>query len=282
MPFEMLTQAQQHAVEDVEFRLLLDGLFYCYGLDYRDYEPEPLKQRLWSCARAEATETISAFQDRVLHNPEVLDRVVAQLVSPAPALFHEPQFYAAFRTEVVPRLRTYPSVKIWQPGCATGEDAFTLAILLQEEGLLNRSKIYATEVAASVFRQASLGRVPFERVASSQENYRAAGGTRTLDGYFTQVGDEAILAAELRAAVSFSAHSLATDDVFNEFEVIVCRHGLHAYNRWLQERVQGLFNKSLSRFGMLCLGEGEALRGMPAEGWYDECRNGAGIFRKKS
>jgi chemotaxis protein methyltransferase CheR len=118
-------------------------------------------------------------------------------------------------------------------------------------------------------------------VAAGEANYRAAGGTRTLEGYFTTVGEEAMLVSEVGSVLAFSAHSLATDDVFNEFEVIVCRHGMRSYNRWLQERVHGLFHKSLTRFGVLCLGECDALRGTPAESWYDESANGVGIYRKK-
>jgi len=244
--------------------------------------PEIVKQRVWDRVREEVVETISAFQALVLHEPAVLERLVAALAVTTPALFHEPAFYAGFRAAVIPRLRTYPSFKIWQPCCGSGEDAFSLAILLQEEGLLARCRIYATDVAESVFRQAALGKIRPAGLTAGEANYQAAGGTRKLDGYVSRPGGEALMAAEVRNAVSFSAHSLATDDVFNEFEVIVCRHSVRLYDRWLQERVHALFNKSLSRFGMLCLGEGDVLMGTPAEQWYEDCQAGVGIYRRKS
>jgi chemotaxis protein methyltransferase CheR len=276
----MLTQSQLQAVEDVELRLLLDGLFYCYGLDYRDYAADALRRQVWEQARAEGLETLSAYQARVLHESAVLERLVAALAMPAVSLFHEPAFYAAFRTAVVPRLRTYPSVKIWQPGCRSGEEVIALAILLSEEGLLPRVRLYGTDLSPRLFARGAAGRIPMETIVNGADRYRAAGGTRSLDDYFTRDGEDGILVPDLRSALVFSAHSLATDDVFNEFEVIVCRSTFGSFNQWLTERVHRLFSKSLSRFGFLCLGSDTSLRGTPAERWYEPCDDAVGIYRK--
>lgn len=246
--------ANETLLQDTELRLLLDGLFHGFGYDFRDYVPGPLKRRVWERVHAEGVETISQLQDKVFHQSGCLEELLISLATTRAPMFSDPGFYAAFRTTVVPILRTYPSIQIWQPACSTGEDVYALAIFLHEEGLLPRVRIYATDIHKALFDTAAQGVFPLSLMAINASNYQQAGGSSVFSEYYTIDGPYAAMAPSLREHVIFTEHSLAVDEGFNQFQLIVCRHVWDLYNPWLQDRVMTLFSRSLYRFGMLGVG----------------------------
>jgi chemotaxis protein methyltransferase CheR len=272
--------ANDSLLEETEMRLLLNGVCECYGFDFRDYEPSWVRSRIWDRVRAEQTQTVSGFQERVLHDPEVLERLLVALSVPQQGLFSDPAFYEAFRTIVVPILRTYPSLQVWHPASSSGEDVYSLAILLHEEGLSGRARIYATDFSEAAFQSARHGVFPAASIIESETAYREAGGKRTLESYYGLEGDRAVMQPELRENIVFCEHNLATDDVFNEFQVIVARNILPVFNSWLQSRVHALFFKSLTRFGILCLGRNDSLNGSESDDWYEALVPGMKLYRK--
>lgn len=267
-------------VEDTEIRLLLDGLFHGFGYDFRDYVDGSLRRRVWERVHAEGVETISQLQDKVFHRSGCLEELLISLTTTRAAMFFDPGFYAAFRTIVVPILKTYPSIQIWQPACSTGEDVYALAILLHEEGLFPRARIYATDIHKAVFHTAAQGVFPLSMMAMNASNYQQAGGASIFSDYYTIDGPYAHMISSLREHVVFTEHSLAVDEGFNEFQLIVCRHVWDLYNPWLQDRVMTLFSRSLYRFGMLGVGR-ERFPKLVTDGKrYEDI--GSGWYRKAS
>ena len=267
-------------VEDTEVRLLLDGLFHGFGYDFRDYVDGPLKRRIWERVHAEGVETISQLQDKVFHQSGCLEELLVGLATTRAPMFSDPGFYAAFRTTVIPILKTYPSIQIWQPACSTGEEVYALAILLHEEGLFPRARIYATDIHKAVFHTAAQGLFPLSMMALNASNYQQAGGSSTFSDYYTIDGQYAVMVPSLREHVVFTDHSLAVDEGFNEFQLIVCRHVWNLYNPWLQDRVMTLFYRSLYRFGMLGVGREQFPKLATDEKRYEEI--GSGWYRKAS
>jgi chemotaxis protein methyltransferase CheR len=189
-------------------------------------------------------------------------------------MFDDPPFYTALRTAVVPLLRTYPFLDVWLPACSSGEEAYATAIVLHEEGLLPRVRLYATDLSEAVFRNAKEGVFPLSGMAAHAANYRAAGGIGMLSDYYAIDGDAAVMLPALKDAILFSEHSLATDGCFHEFHMIVCRRILWLFNDWLRARVQTLFQQSLSRFGILGLGQPESFTWKEPEARFDRLSHG--------
>jgi chemotaxis protein methyltransferase CheR len=241
-------------IEETEQRLLLEGILNCYGFDFRDYAPEPLKRRIWDRAHMQGVQTLSGYQEKILHDPSAMDDFLLALRDDETRLFQDPEFWRAFRAAVVPVLRTYPSVQIWVPECGRGEDAFALAILLLEEGVLQRTRIYATDFSETILRSPRQGVLPTSRICADAEQYLLAGGKTSLSDYYRLEGDRAVVRALVREPIVFAEHNLATDAPFNEFQAIIYRRSLGYFNEWLQERVHNLFVESLGRFGVLALG----------------------------
>src|SRR6267142_2694428 len=210
--------------EDIEIDLLLEGLYRAHGFDFREYSRSSIKRRILELMRAEKLETISAFQDKVLHDASCLDRFLLGLSVHATAMFRDPSFYLTFRRRVVPLLRTYPTVQIWVAGCSTGEEVYSLAILLQEEGLYQKCRIYATDMSMAILRRARDGIFPLAAMREYTANYHQAGGTNEFSDYYTAQYDNVIFSAALKNNIVFSEHNLATDGSFNEFQVILCRN----------------------------------------------------------
>ena len=267
------------ARERLEIELLLEGVFRQYGFDFRSYAYASIRRRLWKHLGAVGLRTISALQERVLHDPAAMDRLLLDLSVNVTAMYRDPGFYQAFRQEVVPRLRTYPFIRVWHAGCSTGEEVVSMAILLHEEGLYDRARIYATDINEAVLLQARTGIFPLERMQEYTENYLRAGGTRSFSEYYTAKYDGALFSPALFANVVFSQHNLATDRAFAEFNVVVCRNVLIYFDRSLQARVHGLFYESLAHFGVLGLGSKESLRLSPYESRY-EALGAARLYRK--
>ena len=255
--------SQPPSAEELELELLLDAIYRRYHYDFRRYAEASLKRRVESALSHFQCDSISALQARVLHEPEALTRLLRYLTVQVSDLFRDPSYFRAIREKVVPYLRTYPSLKVWVAGCATGEEAYSLAILLLEEGLLERTIIYATDINPEGLRAAGEGIYALERFARFSENYLASGGKGSLSDHYTAGYDSALFDKGLRKAILFSDHSLATDSAFAEVELVSCRNVLIYFEQALQDRAIGLLRDSLCRRGFLGLGSKETLRFSP-------------------
>jgi len=244
---------------DIEQRLLIDAIFHRYHYDFRGYAQASLKRRLASALVQFDCKTLSQLQDRVLHEPTVFPALLEYLTVQVSDMFRDPSYFLALRTEVVPLLRTYPSLRVWVAGCASGEEVYSLAILLHEEGLLERSIIYATDINPAALERARAGIFPLSELQQYTRNYQAAGGVAGFSQYYTAAYDAARFDRELCRRVTFADHSLATDHVFSETQLILCRNVLIYFNRQLQDRAIGLFAQSLCHRGFLGLGSKETL-----------------------
>jgi chemotaxis protein methyltransferase CheR len=267
-------------LERIEIELLLEGIYRNYGFDFRSYAYASIRRRLWKRIEAEGLDTVSALQARVLHEPQLMERLLLDLSINVTAMFRDPSFYRAFRHHVIPILRTYPFIRIWHAGCATGEEVFSMAILLQEEGLYDRCRIYATDINEVVLQKAKEGIFPLERMQEYTENYIAAGGKRAFSDYYLAKYGGALFDDSLTKNVVFSLHNLVTDRSFAEFNVILCRNVLIYFDKTLQARVHDLFFESLANFGILVLGSKESLRFSPQEDRYEQINGPEKIFRK--
>ena len=268
------------ALERVEIELLLEGIYRHYGFDFRSYAYASIRRRLWKRIDAEGLSTVSALQERVLHDPDMMNQLLLDLSINVTAMFRDPAFYVAFRRKVVPLLRTYPFIRLWHAGCSTGEEVYSMAILLEEEGLYERARIYATDINEVVLHRAKSGIIPLDRMQEYTENYIRAGGTRSFSEYYTAKYDGALFRQDLLRNVVFSQHNLVTDRSFAEFTVILCRNVLIYFDKTLQERVHGLFYDSLSTFGILALGSKESLRFSKYEDCYEALSAPDKIYRK--
>ncbi|HEX5971317.1 MAG TPA: protein-glutamate O-methyltransferase CheR [Gemmatimonadaceae bacterium] len=269
-------------LERLEIELLLEGVFRHYGFDFRSYAYASIRRRLWKRVEGEGLRNISALQARILHDPEAMERLLLDLSVNVTAMFRDPSFYKEFRERVVPLLRTYPFIRIWHAGCSTGEEVFSMAILLEEEGLYDRARLYATDINDVVLQRARQGIFPLERMQEYTENYLRAGGKRSFSEYYTAKYDGAIFAPSLTRNIVFSQHNLVTDRSFSEFHVIFCRNVLIYFDRELQNRVHSLFYDSLVMFGVLALGSKESLKFSQYEGCYEKLSPTEKLYRKVS
>ena len=267
-------------LERLELELLLEAIHRRYGFDFREYAPASLKRRVWRRIRAEGLESVSGLLEAVLHEPVVMERLLLDLSINVTAMFRDPSFYTAFRKEVVPLLRTWPFLRIWNAGCSTGEETYSLAILLREEGLYDRSRLYATDINEAVLEQARAGVFPLEKMQEYTQNYLRAGGTSAFSEYYLAAYDGAQFQRSLLDNVVFAQHNLASDRSFNEFNAIVCRNVMIYFDRSLQDRVHELFYESLAMFGVLVLGHKESIRFTRFADRYEELDAGERIYRK--
>ena len=267
-------------LERIEIELLLEAVNRHYGFDFRGYALGSLRRRLWRQAAAEGVASISGLQEKVLHEPEAMERLLAGLSVNVTTMFRDPTFYVSFREQVVPLLRTYPFIRIWNAGCSTGEETYSLAILLEEEGLYDRARIYATDFNAEVLTQARSGMLPLDRMREYTQNYLTAGGTKEFSAYYSVESGSARLHERLSSNVVFAQHNLAADRSFNEFNVILCRNVLIYFGRDLQRKVHNLFYESLARFGVLALGQKETLRFTDVDDCYEELDPREKIYRR--
>lgn len=265
-------------VEDVEVALLLEGVYRHYGYDFRDYALPSIRRRVRQAVEDEGVATVSGLQEKVLHDPRCLQRLVIALSVNVTSMFRDPSFYKALRERVVPLLRTYPKVRVWHAGCSTGEEVYSLAIILEEEGLYERCHIYATDMNESVLARAAAGEVPLATMRENTANYIRSGGRHPFAAFYTTVEDRAVLRPSLRRNVVFAQHNLVTDRSFNEFNLVLCRNVLIYFNPDLQDRVHRLLYQSLARFGFLALGAKETVQFSPHESAYRDL--GERIYRK--
>jgi chemotaxis protein methyltransferase CheR len=272
--------ARDAELDRLELDLLLEAIQRRYGFDFRGYAPASLKRRIWQRIRAEQLESVSGLQERVLHDPEAMERLLRDLSITVTSMFRDPSFFQAFREQVVPLLRTYPFARIWNPGCSTGEETYSLAILLAEAGLSERIRIYATDINEAVVARARAGVFPLEKMQEYTQNYIRAGGTRAFSEYYLAAYDGAQFDRSLADSIVFAQHNLVSDGSFNEFHAIVCRNVLIYFDRTLQDRVHQLFHDSLAMFGVLVLGTKESIRFTRFADRYEELDPAEKIYRK--
>jgi len=267
-------------LEKVEIGLLLEGICRRYGFDFRSYAYSSVRRRVWKRVHAEKLPDISTLTARILHQPEMMEKFLNDLSINVTAMFRDPDFYVAFREIVIPMLRTYPFFRIWHAGCASGEEAYSMAILLEEEGLYDRARIYATDINENVLHRAKQGIFPLMRMQEYTENYIRAGGKKSFSEYYISKYDGALFTPALRRNIVFSQHNLVTDRSFSEFNVIFCRNVLIYFDRSLQARVHSLFYDSLVMFGILCVGNKETLKFSEHEDAYEVLSSYQKIYRK--
>lgn len=267
--------------EDLELRLFLEAVHTRYGYDFRGYSPASLKRRLGQAKERFGCPSYSRLQDRVLHDPAVLPELLGYLTVQVSELFRDPAYFRALRAHVVPHLHTYPSLKVWVAGCAAGEELYSLAILFREEGLDERTVFYATDINPDALRKAEAGVYALDRLPLFTENHRKAGGKSSLSDYYTAAYGAAVFDRSLRRRAVFSDHSLVSDAVFAEVQLVSCRNVLIYFDRDLQDRAVGLFKDALVRRGFLGLGARESLRFTRHAAAFDEFAPAERIYQKR-
>lgn len=277
---EPLEENYDPDLEKIEVELLLEAVYRKYGFDFRAYAYSSLRRRLWKRIVESGLKTVSALQERVLHDPSMMEQLLLDLSINVTAMYRDPHFYVTFREKVIPMLRTYPFIRIWHAGCSTGEEVYSMAILLQEEGLYERARIYATDINEVVLQRAKAGIFPIDRMKEYTDNYIKAGGKKSFSEYYTAKYDNAIFNQDLTKNVVFSQHNLVTDRSFSEFNVILCRNVLIYFDKPLQSRVHTLFYDSLAMFGVLVLGSKESLKFSEYESCYEQIEMPEKIYRK--
>lgn len=278
----MTSAKKEDELERLEIQLLVEGVYQQYGCDFRNYAYASLRRRVWNVVRSEHLTTVTGLLEQILHDPACMERFLAQLTVNVTAMFRDPSFYVAFREQVVPLLRAYPFIRIWHAGCSTGEEVYSMAILLHEEDLYKKCRIYATDLNELALKKARDGIFSLDCMREYANNYALAGGRASLSDYYTATGyDHAIFRQSLRGNVVFSHHNLATDGSFNEFNVILCRNVMIYFNSTLQARVHTLLYESLRRFGILVLGQKESLKGTVHEQSYEELDGKERIYRRR-
>jgi chemotaxis protein methyltransferase CheR len=251
---------------ELEMTLLLEAIYGKFHYDFRSYSRASLRRRMGKALLDFDCTSLSRLQERVLHEPEVFPALLDLLTVKYTDMFRDPRYFLALRERVVPVLKTYPSLRVWVAGCSTGEEAYALAVLLREEGLLERTTIYATDINPAALRAAERGIYDLERVAQFTRNHQQSGGRSSLSDHYTAAYDAAVMDRSLASHMVFADHSLATDSAFAEVQLISCRNVLIYFERALQDRALGLFRDSLCRKGFLGLGAKESLR-FSAEAW---------------
>jgi chemotaxis protein methyltransferase CheR len=267
-------------VQTEELRQLLDAIFEQYGVDFRDYAYSSLKRRVLRRAIEEKAGTIADLQKLVLADPSKMERLVTALTIHVTAMFRDPAFFRVLRHEVVPILRTYPFIRLWVAGCSTGEEVYSLAILLHEEGLYSRCRIYATDLRETVLEKARAGIFPLACMQDYTRNYQHAGGQSAFAEYYTADHENVVFRPFLKENIIFATHNLVGDASFNEFHGIFCRNVMIYFNRALQDRVHRLFCDSLVTYGYLGLGRSESIRFSESHHQYEAVSVKERIFRK--
>jgi chemotaxis protein methyltransferase CheR len=265
-------------VPDLELQLLLEAVYRVSGFDFREYAPATVKRRVAERVRAEGLKTISGLIECVLHDPAALARFNDALTHNSTSPFREPVFFTAFTERVLPRLRTFPHVRIWVVG--SGDDAYALAILLREAEFLHRVRIYATDAGETAIDRAKAGVFPVELLDEYSERYVDAGGRRRFSDYVDVVGGQAVFKPGLREQIVFAQHNLACDQSFNEFHLVVARNVITHFNRTLAYRAHQVIFESLVRLGYLGVSSKETLRYTPHQRAYEELESTERFYRR--
>lgn len=272
--------AAADAHPETDLHLLMQTIYSQYSYDFRDYAGASQKRRVLKALTQLGYPTIPLLQAAIAQNPGVFMQLLQYLTIPVSEMFRDPSFFLALRQQVMPVLRTYPSLKIWVAGCSTGEEVYSLAILLKEEGLLDRSLIYATDINPKSLTKARQGIFSLASIQGHTANYQAAGGQQAFSDYYTAAYDAAVFDKSLRDNVTFADHSLATDSVFSETQLVLCRNVLIYFNKKLQDRALGLFHESLSHRGFMGLGSKESIDFSAYAARFEPLDRPERIFRK--
>jgi chemotaxis protein methyltransferase CheR len=268
------------SLEEIEIQLLLEGIALHYGYDFRDYAQSPLRRNIVMSMALEGVPTISRYQERILHDPEAMERFLNSVGVNVTSMFREADSLLYLRQEVMPWLRTFPSLRAWVAGCATGEEVVSLAIVLHECGMLHRTRIYATDINERSLTIARTRAYPLENVRSCEVDYQRAGGLGSLSDYYVVSGDVARFDHSLLANVTWARHNLITDASFNEFQLVLCTNVLSHFSLTLQERVHRLLYESLVPSGFLMLGRVESMLDWSRRDGYRRVTDMGGLYRK--
>jgi chemotaxis protein methyltransferase CheR len=268
------------AVADLELQLLLEAVHRSSGYEFREYAPALVRRRVAERVRAENVATISGLQEAVLHGREPMERLIESLTATPSAPFSEPDLFATLREHVVPRLRTFPFVRVWVAGCGAGDDAYALAALFHEADFSHRVRIYATDSAETVVERARAGRLSKGDLAGAEQRYAQSGGMRRFAEYVEHDDNELVYLRALRDRIVFAQHNLAMDRSFNEFHLILVHHVITHFNRTMAYRVHQLLFESLVRLGILVLGSRESLRYTPHQRAYAPLPDTDGCYRR--
>lgn len=267
--------------ENIELALLLEAIYRQYGYDFRAYSPGPLKRRMLRARELFGCQTFSQLQDKILHDRSVLPRILGYITVQVSEMFRDPPFFKGLRESVIPHLKTYPLLRVWIAGCSTGEELYSLAILFREEGIENRTQFYATDINPDALKQAESGIYPLDRISLFTKNHQLSGSPCSLSEYYTAAYGAAVFDRTLRQRTVFADHSLVSDSVFAEVQLVVCRNVLIYFQRPLQDRAISLFNEALVRKGFLGLGAKESLRFSAQAANFAEFIPGERIYRKR-
>lgn len=270
-----------HKTEDIELRLFLEAIYQRYNYDFRSYAMASIKRRLKQARERYGCASYSALQDLALHNPFVFSELLSYLTVQVSEMFRDPSYFLSLRENVIPHLRTYPSLKVWVAGCSSGEELYSLVILFREEGLEERTMFYATDINPVALRKAEAGVYEMSRIPLFTENHQKSGGKSSLSDYYTAAYGGAMFDKSLRKRVVFSDHSLVSDTVFAEMQFISCRNVLIYFTRDLQDRAFGLFKDSLAYKGFLGLGAKENIRFSKHSDAFSDFSRPDRIYQKK-
>lgn len=266
--------------EHIKISLLLEAIYDKYGYDFREYSESHVLRRIRNRIVLSGIENISEMQDRILDDERFAAQCIADLSITVTQMFRDPEFYSSVRENVIPILKTYPFIKIWHAGCATGEEVYSMAILLKEEGLYDRATIYATDFNQTALDTAKEGIFPGRMIKEYTANYQLSGGKYSFSDYYTAQYDTVIMDRAIRKNIVWANHNLTTDGDFAEMHLILCRNVLIYFNRKLQNKVLGLFAGSLVKGGILCLGSKESLEASDVAEWFSALDRKQKIFRK--
>ncbi|MFC9540604.1 CheR family methyltransferase [Lysinibacillus sp. NPDC056959] len=265
---------------DLEIDLLLEAIYRLSGFDFRQYNRSSISRRIYRRMGMSNIPTISRVLEKVIHEDGFLEQLLNDFSINVTEMFRNPSFFKAFREEVVPFLRDYPEIRIWHAGCSTGEEVYSMAILLQEEGLMDKAVIYATDMNEQVLEKAKKGVFPINKMQAYTKNYMLAGGIHAFSEYYKTDYQYAYFHPALLKNIIFAQHNLVTDQSFNEFHVIMCRNVLIYFSPELQNQVHHLFSESISDNGFLCLGDKETLRFEGVISKYKEIVGNEKIYQK--
>jgi chemotaxis protein methyltransferase CheR len=274
------TQREQRDLLALEIDLLLTGMAERYGYDFRNYARASLTRRVRKALQGEGLPSVSSLQSRLLHDEAAAMRFVASMSVHTTAMFRDPEVYRALREQVIPMLRTYPFVRIWHAGCSSGEEVYSLVIMLEEAGLYDRCRVYATDMSGLIVERARKGVFSLRDMREHTRAYHSAGGKQDFSTYYVTDQQSAVFRKSLSRHVIFSQHNLVCDSAFNEFHLIMCRNVLLYFDQTLRERAYQLFNASLGTFGWLVLGKQESLRFTGHAAQFRELQEGLRVYRR--
>lgn len=267
-------------LETIEVQLLLEGIYRYYGFDFRNYVSPSIKRRIKYRIQIDKLNSISDLQEKVLHNPSMMTKLLSDFSIHVSEMFRDPLFFGSFRKNVIPILRELPFVRIWHAGCSKGEEVYSMAITLHEEGLYHKTRIYATDMNEELLKTAKNGVYALDKMQAYGDSYQLAGGLKEFSDYYKVYHGQAVFNPLLRQNVVFAQHNLVTDQTFNEFHVIICRNVMIYFDKILQNRVHELFYDSLCTSGILGLGEKENIAFSKRAQYYEPFDPEQKIYRK--